>query len=642
MPIDDLYADSTSSFLTGTNQLDVPTPRITPSTNIALAVGRGVGQGSAALFGAAADLTAGLADSGTVGVLQQGAAINPDLLAAADSAVNAGANKFAQGHLFESRAGAAAYDLADTLKPDPTKTTAIDQVVQGAVSGLTQIVPATIVAGPIAGAALAAGSIGMQRAEDLKRQGVDVGTRTAVGAVEGAAAAAGGVLPVAGSTLARTAALVAAGGPGLAVTQAAAERAILRNAGYNHLADQIDPLDPVNLAAATIVPAVIGGGHLALQARAARGAAPSGDLTSMPLATRKGLQYNDPAIDAYAVQAAQANGVPPSLMLALKNAGEKSNPTAVSPKGAAGVAQLMPENQAKFGVTDPHDPVQSLDGMAKYLAATMKQYDGNVQAVIADYNGGPAAARAVMAGAAPPHAETAAYLRRVNDYLQNAGIDHLAFNPTPDQVDAALLARGQRVVDDANPLAADDVVSMQSHQDAFEVAARQMNDGGLPDVGDLLGADHADHADSLALADYADRVGAAARDDGTDRSAPVGVASVAYADPVARPVPAVAHAGGADAVDAAATPRTGGSESRPAAAELESGVRAVAEQAPDRGVHLDAPANVSGASASNARTSEFSGTLSDALDLIDREHGETLAGSKLYQVAANCFLSLGE
>ncbi|MBR8312379.1 lytic transglycosylase domain-containing protein [Burkholderia dolosa] len=500
MPVDSLYADQTASFLRGQNQIDMPEAPTYPSTSItsiARAVGRGVAQGGTALFGAASDLAAGLSE---IYVDPDTLTLNPQAQADADKQVNAAIAKQRAGHLFESPLGTRAYDLSDTFKPDPTRTTAIDQTVQGVVSGLTQIVPAAVLGGPFTGAAVGGTSIGMSRAEDLKRQGVDVGTRTAVGAVEGALTAAGAVLPVAGSTLPRTVGLVAAGGPGAAIAQASIEKAILRNADYDHLADQIDPLDPVNIAASTLMAGVFAGAHTAATARAARqtAAAPTASLQSLPLDARRALPYNAPELDAYAVQAAQAAGVPPELMLALKNAGEKSNSGQVSRKGAAGVSQMMPENLRKYGVTDPTDPVQALDGMAKYLADTQKQYGGNLQAMIADYNGGPRQAAAVLRGERPPAAETAAYLDRVNSYLATRGIDSATFRVTPEQVDAALLARGQRIVDDAYVFGTpDDVAAMAAHQDAFELAARQMDAGQFPDVARFVTGDDSARATAL-------------------------------------------------------------------------------------------------------------------------------------------------
>ncbi|MBU9378701.1 lytic transglycosylase domain-containing protein [Burkholderia gladioli] len=503
MPIDPLYADSTTAYLNGLGQIPLPAaPAQAPSTGLAslgLATSLGAVQGAARGAGAAADFGA------AVGQLTTGPdsmAFDPVGLAAADQQENIARAK--GGRLFESPAGTNLYTLADMLRPDPTNTTRIDQTVQGAVSGLTQIVPAAALGGLPAAVAVGATSFGLGRAEDLKREGVDVGTRAAVGAVSGAFGAAGAVLPAGGSTIPRTLGLIAVGGPGMMISQTAAENAILRNAGYGHLTDQSDPLDGTNIAAATLMAGAFGGAHILGVMRGgptpptAAGVDPTTPLPSLDIAARRALPYDSPVLASYITQAAQREGVPPGLMLGLIHAGERSNSNQVSPKGAAGVAQMMPENLAKFGVTDPSDPIQSIDGMARYLAATQKQYGGNVEAMIADYNGGPRQAAAVLRGEAPPAAETAAYLTRVTDYLNNRAIDDFRFEPTPQQVDAALVARGQRIVDDAYVFGApDDVNGMATHQDAFELAARQMDAGGFPDVSRYYTADDATRAAAL-------------------------------------------------------------------------------------------------------------------------------------------------
>lgn len=511
MPIDQLYEDSTADYLTGANQVNVPAaPPPTPSTSIgsiARAVGRGIGQGGAQLFGAAADLTAGAAQLYTDPDTAPGAALDPQAQAARDKQVNDAINAGRTGSLFESKLGTTAYDLADTLKADPTKSTAIDQVVQGAVSGLTQIVPAAVLGGPLAGAAVGAASIGTGRAEDLKREGVDVGTRTAVGSLEGGLAAAGAVLPVAGTTLARTAALVAVGGPGLGIAQGTAEKAILRNANYDHLADQIDPLDPVNLTASTLMAGFFGGVHSIATARSAKAAA--ADLAAqtsnttlpidqMSLDARKALRYDAPQLDAYATQVAQANGVPPAMLLFIKNQGERSNSNQVSPAGAKGVMQFTDPTFAKFGKGDPTDPINSIDAAGAYAKDLLQRYNGDVRAAVTEYNGGVAQAKAVHAGGAPTDPETVGYLQRYDQFAANHAIDNASFNPTPDQVDAAFSARGQQIVDEAHVFGTpDNVADMANHQAAFEAASRQMDAGQFPDVSSFVSTDDAARANAL-------------------------------------------------------------------------------------------------------------------------------------------------
>lgn len=144
---------------------------------------------------------------------------------------------------------------------------------------------------------------------------------------------------------------------------------------------------------------------------------PSSRLESVSTEKRRALRYDAPELNEYAATIEQRYGLPGGLINALKNAGEKSNSTQVSPAGAAGVMQFMPENLKKYGVVDATDPVQMIDAAGRYLRDTMKQYGGNIDAVIADYNGGPRQARRVMNGEPPKAAETVGYLNRVRAYM---------------------------------------------------------------------------------------------------------------------------------------------------------------------------------------------------------------------------------
>ncbi|AET91083.1 Soluble lytic murein transglycosylase [Burkholderia sp. YI23] len=643
MPIDSLYSDSTSDFLAGQNQANVPEPTAPgPSTSIssiARAVGRGVGQGGAQLFGAAADTASGLSQIYSDPDQQL---LNPSLQEADDQRINKAIALGKAGHLFESRAGAAAYDFAATLKPDPTNSTAIDQIVQGAVSSLTQVVPAAVLGGPVAGALVGGGSIGLSRAEDLKREGVDVGTRTAVGGVEGVLGGVGAVLPAGGSTLARTAGLVAIGGPGFAVAQGTAEKAILKNANYDHLADQIDPLDPVNLAASTVVAGVFGGVHLAGAKRAAGAAdtapkpaapsaAPSVPITEMSVDARKALPFNSPALDAYAQQAAQAAGVPPEMLLFIKNRGERSNSNQVSPKGAKGVMQFTDSTWSGYGKGDPKDPVNSIDAAANYAADLLKRYDGDVRAAITEYNGGVKQAQAVHAGGKPTDPETIAYLKRFDEYAANHQISNATFDPTPVQTDAALMAHGQRIVDDAHIGPADDVASMTTHQDAFELAARQMDAGEPVDVTSAFAPEALDAA---ALNRYGRDI-SAARD--ADLATLPPRAQAAPAETVSRqaaeqPVEVAPREAAPQADQGAqgAAPQPTGDAQQAAPSPIEQSVRQVAMERPDTVVHVD----------SNAGHQE--GSIGDILRTIDEEHQNTLQDADLLTVAANCFIGVGD
>lgn len=85
------------------------------------------------------------------------------------------------------------------------------------------------------------------------------------------------------------------------------------------------------------------------------------------------------------------------------------NPEAVSPAGARGLAQLMPDTARSLGVAidDPHD---NLDGGARYLLAQIEAF-GSLDLALAAYNAGPEAVREY--DGIPPFAETRAYVARV-------------------------------------------------------------------------------------------------------------------------------------------------------------------------------------------------------------------------------------
>lgn len=110
---------------------------------------------------------------------------------------------------------------------------------------------------------------------------------------------------------------------------------------------------------------------------------------------------------ADAQAAARRHGVPEDLFLRLVQQESGWNPKAESHKGAIGLAQLMPATAQRLGV-DPADPLQNLDGGARYLR---QQYDrfGNWRLALAAYNAGPEAVE--KHGGVPPYRETKNYVR---------------------------------------------------------------------------------------------------------------------------------------------------------------------------------------------------------------------------------------
>lgn len=85
------------------------------------------------------------------------------------------------------------------------------------------------------------------------------------------------------------------------------------------------------------------------------------------------------------------------------------DPTAISPKGAYGLGQLMPATARALGV-DLRNVTQNLDGAARYLLAQLAEFQ-SVELALAAYNAGPH--RVIEYSGVPPFSETKAYIARI-------------------------------------------------------------------------------------------------------------------------------------------------------------------------------------------------------------------------------------
>lgn len=108
--------------------------------------------------------------------------------------------------------------------------------------------------------------------------------------------------------------------------------------------------------------------------------------------------------------AAAAANISPSLLAALVWQESRWNAQAVSPKGAMGLAQLMPATARWLGV-NAADPQANLVGGARYLRMLLDQFGGDVEKALAAYNAGPG--RVSRAGGIPAIAETQNYVASI-------------------------------------------------------------------------------------------------------------------------------------------------------------------------------------------------------------------------------------
>lgn len=115
-------------------------------------------------------------------------------------------------------------------------------------------------------------------------------------------------------------------------------------------------------------------------------------------------------------------GIPPGLLDALILQESRYHPTAVSPKGAIGLAQLMPATAGSLGISDPYDPPLNIDGGGRYLRKMLDRFN-SITLGLAAYNAGPGAVRS--ARGIPQNSETPDYVRRVVDFWSVSGNEPL-------------------------------------------------------------------------------------------------------------------------------------------------------------------------------------------------------------------------
>ncbi|HVO59408.1 MAG TPA: lytic transglycosylase domain-containing protein [Terriglobales bacterium] len=87
------------------------------------------------------------------------------------------------------------------------------------------------------------------------------------------------------------------------------------------------------------------------------------------------------------------------------------NPRAVSPKGARGLMQLMPDTASSLGVTDTFDAKANVEGGTQYLRWLLDRYHYDLAKALAAYNAGPH--RVEQYHGVPPYSETRAYVARI-------------------------------------------------------------------------------------------------------------------------------------------------------------------------------------------------------------------------------------
>jgi len=107
-------------------------------------------------------------------------------------------------------------------------------------------------------------------------------------------------------------------------------------------------------------------------------------------------------------------GIDPALLAGLIEQESHFDPTVGSSAGAQGLTELMPETAASLGVTDPHDPAQSIDAGARLLSEKLAEFGGDTELALAAYNAGSGAVQQYHG--IPPYPETQEYVKKVLGY----------------------------------------------------------------------------------------------------------------------------------------------------------------------------------------------------------------------------------
>jgi soluble lytic murein transglycosylase len=131
---------------------------------------------------------------------------------------------------------------------------------------------------------------------------------------------------------------------------------------------------------------------------------------------------------------AERNQLPPLLVHSVIKVESNYNPNAISPKGAQGLMQLIPSTARRFGVSNAFNPVENVEGGARYLRYLLDLYKGDYRLALAAYNAGEGAV--ARHGGVPPYAETVNYLQQVQNRLREVQPLKKKVEPKPEPLKA--------------------------------------------------------------------------------------------------------------------------------------------------------------------------------------------------------------
>jgi soluble lytic murein transglycosylase-like protein len=118
-----------------------------------------------------------------------------------------------------------------------------------------------------------------------------------------------------------------------------------------------------------------------------------------------------PEIDKLVKQTAERHSVDPKLVQAIIQVESDFQSDAVSSAGAMGLMQLIPATAQRYGVNNPFNAKQNIEGGVSYLKDLLDLFDGDVTLSLAAYNAGEHAVQ--RKGGVPQYTETVNYIRKI-------------------------------------------------------------------------------------------------------------------------------------------------------------------------------------------------------------------------------------
>jgi soluble lytic murein transglycosylase-like protein len=143
------------------------------------------------------------------------------------------------------------------------------------------------------------------------------------------------------------------------------------------------------------------------------GPAPERAFVASPGKASSGLRSLPPEWRQRLRETGRRHGLDAALLAAVVRVESNVNPLAVSPKGARGARQSMPDTGKFLGLKDFFNPDANVEAGAQYLAGLLREFP-SLEYALAAYNAGPESVR--RHGGPPPYAETQRYVALVLDY----------------------------------------------------------------------------------------------------------------------------------------------------------------------------------------------------------------------------------